>query len=253
MKKESIAAIKEQLNDEQKLSPDRLARLKQDPRAGVRRLLEIWERRRARERRLKAKFREMNLFEDTLQSMGYQAIGGIDEAGRGPLAGPVVAACVLLRPGTMIPGINDSKQLTPLNRKGLFEQIKVQAVAFGIGVASAQEIDAINIYQAAKRAMMRAVDALSVKPDYLLIDAMELPSDLPQKSLIKGDARSNSIAAASIMAKVTRDRMMEALDKTYPGYGFAVHKGYGTPAHLQAIDKLGPCPEHRMSFAPLKS
>jgi ribonuclease HII len=195
----------------------------------------------------------MNHFENEARLAGAQRVAGIDEAGRGPLAGPVVAACVVLKPETVIPGINDSKQLTAAKRDFLYDQIRGSAAFYGIGIVSAREIDEINIYQAAKKAMVRAVKQMDHQPDHLLIDAMELPLDVPQTSLIKGDARSNSIAAASILAKVTRDRLMCELDSVYPGYDFASHKGYGTKAHLKAIERLGTCPEHRMTFAPLKS
>lgn len=253
MKKPSIAAIKEQLVHCRELDATQRQQLEADDRVGVRRLLEIWKRKRANEQTLIEKFHEMNVFEDKLHADGFQAIAGIDEAGRGPLAGPVVAACVILQPGTVILGLNDSKKLSASKRDALFDQIQTNALSYGIGTASAKEIDTINIYQAAKQAMLRALADMTLEPDYLLVDAMTLPVLTAQESLIKGDARSNSVAAASILAKVTRDRQMKELDQCYPGYGFAEHKGYGTALHLQAIEKLGPCPEHRMTFAPLHS
>ncbi len=248
----SIARIKEELSQAHRLSPERKQMLENDPRKGVRRLFRLWEERQFRARRLIEKFNEMNRMEDDLHGQGVKNIAGIDEAGRGPLAGPVVAACVILNPTVVLPGINDSKQLSAAKRNEYYDQIKKTAVSIGIGIVSAHEIDEINIYRAAKKAMLLAVGQMSVRPGHLLIDAMELPVDLDQTSLIKGDARSNSIAAASIIAKVTRDRIMDGLDEVYPGYGFSGHKGYGTRQHLQAIGKLGPCPEHRLTFAPLK-
>ncbi|WP_100487665.1 ribonuclease HII [Sporolactobacillus pectinivorans] len=249
----SIAQIREKLEQAHSLSDGERNNLDQDSRIGVRHLLESWDKKQARYQGMIRKFREMNRFEDEWHLKGARQLAGIDEAGRGPLAGPVVAASVILEPDSVIPGINDSKQLSAVKRDYYFDRINESAVAFGIGVVSAAEIDAINIYEAAKKAMMLAVAQMAVKPDHLLIDAMKLPIQITQTSLIKGDARSNSIAAASILAKVTRDRLMNKLDQIYPGYGFADNKGYGTRTHLLAIRRLGPCPEHRMTFAPLKS
>ncbi|UAK17115.1 ribonuclease HII [Sporolactobacillus terrae] len=253
MRRMTIAELKTRLSDGISLSEEEQQQLRTDSRAGVRQLLVKWEKKRAHLQALVERYHQMNHFENEARLAGAQRVAGIDEAGRGPLAGPVVAACVVLKPETVIPGINDSKQLTAAKRDFLYDQIRESAAFYGIGIASAQEIDAINIYQAAKKAMVRAVKQMDRQPDHLLIDAMELPLDIPQTSLIKGDARSNSIAAASILAKVTRDRLMCDLDSVYPGYDFASHKGYGTKAHLKAIERLGTCPEHRMTFAPLKS
>lgn len=253
MRQQSIAKIREELDRSHFLTDKKRSELAQDSRIGVRHLLEVWDKKQARFQNLIRKFREMNRIEDEWHQRGARKLAGIDEAGRGPLAGPVVAACVILEPDAVIPGINDSKQLSAVKRNYYFERIKESALSFGIGIVSAREIDAINIYESAKKAMMLAVSEMGVEPDHLLIDAMKLPLNIPQTALIKGDARSNSIAAASILAKVTRDRLMDKLDKVYPGYGFAVNKGYGTREHLSAIKKLGPCPEHRMTFAPLKS
>lgn len=253
MKQATISEIKAKLSEVPSLSEQEREQFESDSRIGVRRLLRRWEARKAHLQELVDKYHVMNQFEDELRCAGAQHVAGIDEAGRGPLAGPVVAACVILKADAVIPGINDSKQLSAGKRDYLFDRICELSVACGIGIVSAHEIDMINIYQAAKKAMVLAVKQLDVQPDHLLIDAMELPLDIPQISLIKGDARSNSIAAASILAKVTRDRMMCDLDQIYPGYNFASHKGYGTEAHLQAIERLGTCPEHRMTFAPLKA
>ncbi len=176
-------------------------------------------------------------------------ICGIDEAGRGPLAGPVVAAAVILPPGCIIEYINDSKKLTPKKRDELFDVIMQEAEAVGVGVVDHREIDRINILQATYVAMREAVSKLSITPDILLNDAVEIPGvDIPQVPIIKGDAKSVTIAAASIIAKVTRDRMIVEADQKYPGYGFAQHKGYGTKAHYEALAKLGISPIHRYTF-----
>ncbi|MCE1225681.1 MAG: ribonuclease HII [Geobacteraceae bacterium] len=189
-------------------------------------------------------------FELQAQSRGFKRIAGIDEAGRGPLAGPVVAAAVILHPGQSIEGVNDSKKLSEKRREQLFELIIKQAAAIGIGQADAEIIDRINILQATRQAMLEAVRALPVPPDYLLIDGITtIASSLPQQTIKQGDSRSASIAAASIIAKVTRDRLMQDYDQRYPTYGFARHKGYGSALHLSALQKHGPCPIHRMTFA----
>jgi len=187
-------------------------------------------------------------FETELGSRGYRLVAGLDEAGRGPLAGPVVAACVVLRPDVRIEGLNDSKKLTEKKRDALVKAICEGALDFGVGVVEAEEIDRINILEATKKAMMLAVEDMKARPDYLIIDALTLPLDIPQKPLIKGDARSASIAAASILAKTTRDRLMAGLHEKYPVYGFDRHKGYGCRAHMDAIREHGPCPIHRKSF-----
>lgn len=181
---------------------------------------------------------------------GFCAVCGIDEAGRGPLAGPVVAAAVILAPGTQLPGVNDSKKLTEKKREELFDYVRENAVAYGIGTADEREIDEINILQATYLAMTRAVQNLNVKADYALIDGNRIPPqlDIPAEYVIKGDGKVLSIAAASILAKVTRDRYMREMAKQYPEYGFEKHKGYGTKAHYQAIAEHGICPLHRRTF-----
>lgn len=184
---------------------------------------------------------------------GFMYVAGIDEAGRGPLAGPVTAAAVILPVGLLIPGVDDSKKLTPGKRESLFEIIMSQALSVGIGVVDSTEIDHINILQATRRAMLAAVQQLSPEPDYLLIDGIStIDCNISQKAIKKGDSLSLSIAAASIIAKVTRDRYMIEMDSKYPGYGFACHKGYGSAAHLDAIRKIGPSPIHRMTFGGVK-
>ena len=191
---------------------------------------------------------EINFWEIESE-LPYDLICGVDEAGRGPLAGPVCAAAVILPKGLLIPGLNDSKKLTDKRRRELFPIIQQEAVSFGIAFASQEEIDEINILQATFLAMRRAIDQLDLKPDFALIDGnRETDFGVPCKTVIKGDSLSANIAAASVLAKVTRDNwMIEAAEK-YPGYGFEIHKGYGTKAHYAALEKLGPCAIHRRTF-----
>jgi ribonuclease HII len=191
-------------------------------------------------------------FERSARASGYVCIAGLDEAGRGPLAGPVVAAAVVLPEGLLIPGLTDSKQVLEAERERLFDVIREQSICFGVGIADERTIERVNILQATIIAMERAIEALSLRPDYLLLDAITLPRvALPQKPLIKGDVRSHSIAAASILAKVTRDRMMLELHEQHPLYNFKHHKGYGTKEHLEALAKHGPCDAHRKTFNPV--
>ncbi|NDY70533.1 ribonuclease HII [Desulfobacter hydrogenophilus] len=195
----------------------------------------------------------MLAFEKQAMLSGYKVIAGVDEAGRGPLAGPVVSAAVVLPDSFDVPGINDSKKLSEKKRETLFPVIQNHAIAFGIGMADHEEIDRINILQASLLSMKRAVEDLQVRPDYLLIDGkFTINSTIDQRSVIKGDALSLSIAAASIIAKVTRDRIMAELDLQYPEYGLKRHKGYPTKAHKEAILTHGPCPVHRKSFKGVK-
>jgi ribonuclease HII len=191
-------------------------------------------------------------FERAARKLGWTRIAGIDEAGRGALFGPVVAAAVILNPKRRIVGLDDSKKLTACRRAELRERICQHAVAWSVAEIDAQRIDAWNIYQASRQAMTAALERLAIAPDYLLIDAMELSVLIEQKSLIKGDARSISIAAASILAKTHRDARMEEWDAVYPQYGLARHKGYATPDHLEALRVHGPTPLHRYSFAPVR-
>ena len=194
---------------------------------------------------------EVNMWaiEDECRAEGYTIICGVDEAGRGPLAGPVCAAAVILPDHLELPGLNDSKKLSDKKRRELFPLIKEQAIAYGIGLASEQEIDEINILQATFLAMERAIAQLEGKADLALIDGNRAKDfGLPVKTVVKGDSLSASIAAASILAKVTRDDMMEAYGNDYPGYGFEIHKGYGTKAHYAALTEKGPSPIHRMTF-----
>jgi len=192
----------------------------------------------------------MLVYEQALWSRGLLSVAGIDEAGRGPLAGPVVAAAVVLPAETFIPGVDDSKRLTHRERNRLFDAIMARATAVGVGIVSHEVIDEINIYRATLRAMEEAVRKLMPAPQHLLVDGITpLRIGIPCTAIVDGDARCSAIAAASIIAKVTRDRIMIDLDSVYPGYGFAKHKGYGTLEHREAIARLGPCPIHRRSFA----
>ena len=187
--------------------------------------------------------------ENSFYSEEIQVICGVDEAGRGPLAGPVCAAAVILPKDLQIPGLTDSKKLTDKKRRELFPLIQEQALAYGIGFATEQEIDEINILQATFLAMQRALEQLTVKPDLALIDGnREKDFGIPVKTVVKGDSLSANIAAASILAKVTRDNLMQEMAETYPQYGFEIHKGYGTKAHYEGLEKAGPCEIHRMTF-----
>ena len=190
-------------------------------------------------------------FEKDLTDLGFRHIAGVDEAGRGPLAGPVVAAAVIFPAGTFLPEVDDSKRLSPEKREVLYQKIIKGALAFGVGEVDVEAIDRVNIGQASLQAMRKAVEALSVTPDLLLIDGnIPIPGmTIKQLTVIGGDAQSFSIAAASILAKVTRDRIMEAYEVLYPGYGFSQNKGYGTRSHREALKRLGPCEIHRRSFS----
>lgn len=202
-----------------------------------------------------ARLDAMSVFEKRLKAEGFSRIAGVDEAGRGPLAGPVLAAACILPEGALFEGLNDSKQVLPEKREILFGQITTcPDIRFGIGKASVAEIDRYNILRATFLAMKRAVASLPLQPDYLLIDGNQLPSlGVPSEALIEGDGKSISIAAASILAKVTRDRMMCEWDAKWPQYGFKQHKGYATDQHLEALRQFGPCPLHRKSFGPVKT
>jgi ribonuclease HII len=199
------------------------------------------------------KFRCAAKFERDAHSRGYRLVAGLDEAGRGCLFGPVYAAAVILSPDRSIRGLNDSKLLEPERRKELAVLIRERAVAWAVASADASEIDRINIYQASRLAMKRAVEQLPVRADFLLVDALEVDLPVPQQALIHGDARCRSIAAASILAKVDRDECMCSWDQVFPQYGFARHKGYGTPEHTKALDAYGPTSLHRFSFEPVRS
>ncbi len=247
----SIDQIDQMLKNERYTS-DELEEIRNDSRKGVIRLLA----REAKKNQLKQKMYEMHqdmsVFEGRYREAGYKSIVGVDEVGRGPLAGPVVASAVILDPEVPIYGLQDSKKLSHAKLDALFDEIQTHALAIGVGVVSSEEIDEINIYQASKKAMKLAVEDLNGPADFLLVDAMQLPLPIAQESLIKGDARSVSIAAASIIAKVTRDRMMAKIAEKYPQYGFERHVGYGTKEHLDALAQHGVTEEHRKTFAPVR-
>ena len=246
----SIEEIREQiLQGNQPITAHFLNKLGRDPRQGVRKISEFLKKRYEKERAERLRILNMLNFERVLWKSGIRAVAGVDEVGIGPLAGPVVAAAVIFPPGSELAGVDDSKQLEPEQRVKLAAAIRQSATAIGVGLAEVSEIDHLNIYHAALLAMRRAIEALSLKPEHLLIDARVIPGiSIPQNSFNKGDGINFSIAAASIIAKTHRDRLMEELEKKYPGYGFAQHKGYGTSEHQNAIRGLGPCPVHRLSF-----
>jgi ribonuclease HII len=226
-----------------------LNRLQRDSRQGVQRLYETLRKRFEKERDERVRLDAMRHFEMVLWKSGIRDIAGVDEAGVAPLAGPVVAAAVMFPPETEIPGVDDSKRLDPEARTALAEKIRAKASGVAVGIASVEEIDQVNIYHASLLAMRRAVEGLPRAPQHVLVDARTVPGiPMPQNAFNKGDGINFTIAAASIIAKTERDRMMEALDREYPGYGFATHKGYPTPDHREALLKLGRSRVHRMSF-----
>ena len=194
---------------------------------------------------------DLYIYEKELINQGIKLIGGIDEVGRGPLVGPVVAACVILPLNYKLEGLTDSKKLSEKKREKFYDILNQDAISIGIGIVDEKKIDEVNIYEATKIAMLESIKNCKIKPEYLLIDAMKLDTDIPSNSIIKGDAKSLSIAAASVIAKVTRDRMLIELDKKHPMYDFKHNKGYPTKKHLEAIDKYGIIDEHRRSYAPV--
>lgn len=231
------------------LSDLEISSLSQDPRAGVRKIYQQFCRQRVLLEKEYTRLQNMALYEKQAREQGFNLIAGVDEAGRGPLAGPVVAAAVVFPEDCLIHGVNDSKKLTPLMRAKLVTEIKEKAACWAVGLADVEEIDNLNILQASLLAMRRAVQNLAEHPDYILVDAVRIPDvSVPQLPIIKGDGKSITIAAASIIAKVTRDRMMEDYDSKFPAYGFAKHKGYGTRDHIEAIQKYGCCSQHRQTF-----
>ena len=249
----TIKEIKEQLASIQRLDDPLLTELEQDSRSGV--IQAIAKRKREIQKRLDEdeRLEGMLAYEKECYARGLELIAGVDEVGRGPLAGPVVAAAVILPKACKIPGLNDSKKIPKSKHKEIYEAVLQNAIAIGIGIKDNHVIDQVNIYEATKLAMLEAIGQLEPQPQHLLIDAMKLDLPIPQTSIIKGDANSLSIAAASIVAKVTRDQMMEEFDKEYPGYDFAKNAGYGTAKHLAGLVQLGVTPIHRRSFEPVKS
>lgn len=246
----TIKEIKELLNNG--VSEEEFAALKNDPRSGVQKLLTSYKRKQELLLKKKEQFLSRFQYERRFWGKG-QLVAGVDEVGRGPLAGPVVTAAVIIDKNFDLIDVNDSKKLTPKRRLELYPKILEKAVSVGIGIKNAQVIDEINIYEADRLAMAEAVKNLDRKPDALLVDAMDVPIAIPQIKLIKGDAKSNSIGAASIVAKVFRDKLMDDYDALYPQYKFSKNAGYGTKDHLDALNKFGPTPIHRKSFEPIKS
>ncbi|MBC1765778.1 ribonuclease HII [Listeria seeligeri] len=249
---ESISDIQKKLSQVNSENDSVFQLYLQDERKGVQKLLISLQKKWEKEAILVQKLTKMKQYENDLYQQGYKCIAGVDEVGRGPLAGPVVAAAVILPEDFSVVGINDSKQLSELKRETLFELIKQQAIAVGVGIIEHDVIDEVNIYEATKLAMRMALDELDPSPDFILIDAMPLKYTEAELSLIKGDTKSISIAAASIIAKVTRDRLMKDYDVAYPGYDFLHNMGYGTKNHLNGLSTNGVCPIHRLSFAPVK-
>lgn len=229
--------------------PEQLAQFEDDSRKGVQNLLTSFRKKYEKYLQEQSRLEEILSYERGCWEAGYELVAGIDEVGRGPLAGPVVAAAVILPKECKIEGVNDSKKLSAKKREELYDVILEKAVSYGIGVVSNERIDEINILQATYEAMREALSQLSPKAEYILADAVTIPMvSTPQKGIIKGDAKSMSIGAASIIAKVYRDRLMEALDEVYPGYSFGANKGYGSAEHIDGIKKLGITPIHRKTF-----
>lgn len=228
---------------------NKLELFKDDERVGITKLVSQYEKKYSAYIEELERLERISAFENELRLKGYKLIGGIDEVGRGPLAGPVVTAVVILPVDCKILGINDSKKLSAKKREELSELIKNEAIAYSFGSASPAEIDEINILQATYRAMRKAISSLAVKADFILADAVTIPEiDIPQRGIIHGDAKSITIGAASIIAKVERDAMMDEYDKVFPEYSFAKNKGYGSAEHIMSLKKYGPCPIHRSSF-----
>jgi ribonuclease HII len=249
-----LADLRKKYVDEGRALPQHLeAALRADPRLAAKSILAAVEKRRRANRAEGQRLRHLFRFEQEIWATGTTRIAGVDEAGMSPLAGPVVAGAVILPIGWRQAGVDDSKKLDAEEREELVVKIRANAVAWGVGIVSPEEIDRINIYRAGLLAMKRAVEALGVAPQHLLIDARKLADvPIPQKSIIRGDTLSFSIAAASIVAKTTRDAIMVELDREHPGYGFARHKGYPVPEHYAALDRLGACAVHRRSFGPVR-
>ena len=249
----TIKEIKERLATIDRLDHPLFEELIADGRAGVQ--AAISKRKRELQKQVEEDLRleKMLAYEKELYAQGIQLIAGVDEVGRGPLAGPVVAAAVILPENCKIPGLNDSKKIPKSKHQAIYQAVLDQALSVGIGVKDNQVIYQVNIYEATKLAMLEAIQELDQQPQHLLIDAMKLDLPISQTSIIKGDANSLSIAAASIVAKVTRDQMMAAYDQEYPGYDFGQNAGYGTSKHLEGLEKYGVTPIHRRSFEPIKS
>ncbi|RJU50755.1 ribonuclease HII [Streptococcus sp. AM28-20] len=249
----TIKEVKESLATIDRLDHPLFEELIYDARAGVQSAINKRKRELQKQVEEDLRLEKMLTYEKELYAQGIQLIAGVDEVGRGPLAGPVVAAAVILPKNCKIPGLNDSKKIPKSKHQAIYQAVLDQAISVGIGVKDNHVIDQVNIYEATKLAMLEAIHELDPQPQHLLIDAMKLDLPISQTSIIKGDANSLSIAAASIVAKVTRDRMMAAYDQEYPGYDFAQNAGYGTTKHLEGLEKQGVSPIHRRSFEPIKS
>lgn len=254
MRRRSLTDLRARVAEAQEAGAARRLRrrLRDDPRRGAQTLARVLDKRLESIRKERRRIAKLFAFRDELFERGVRVVAGIDEVGVGPLAGPVVAAAVILPEQVDLPGLNDSKKLTRRAREELDVAIRAQALAFGIGEADSGEIDCINILQATLQAMQRAVEALGRSPEHLLVDARTIPGvGCTQTAIVGGDARDASIAAASIVAKVHRDALMRRFDSDHPGYGFTRHMGYGTAEHMAALQRLGPSPIHRRSFAPV--
>lgn len=249
----TIKEVKERLATINRLDHPLFEELIYDARAGVQSAINKRKRELQKQVDEYLRLEKMLTYEKELYAQGIQLIAGVDEVGRGPLAGPVVAAAVILPKNCKIPGLNDSKKIPKSKHQAIYQAVLDQAISVGIGVKDNHVIDQVNIYEATKLAMLEAIHELDPQPQHLLIDAMKLDLPISQASIIKGDANSLSIAAASIVAKVTRDQMMATYDQEYPGYDFAQNAGYGTTKHLEGLEKQGVSPIHRRSFEPIKS
>ena len=249
----TIKEVKERLATIDRLDHPLFEELIYDARAGVQSAINKRKRELQKQVDEDLRLEKMLTYEKELYAQEIQLIAGVDEVGRGPLAGPVVAAAVILPKNCKIPGLNDSKKIPKSKHQAIYQAVLDQAISVGIGVKDNHVIDQVNIYEATKLAMLEAIHELDPQPQHLLIDAMKLDLPISQTSIIKGDANSLSIAAASIVAKVTRDQMMATYDQEYPGYDFAQNAGYGTTKHLEGLEKQGVSPIHRRSFEPIKS
>ena len=247
-----IKEIEQLLLGIEEVAQELIEEFSKDDRVGVQKLIQRYYSIKQKEEELRKVFYEKMKYENDLRQQGIRYIAGIDEVGRGPLAGPVVSAAVVLPEDFYLPGLTDSKKLSKEKRDYFYEIIKREALAYRVTYISVEVIDQINIYEATKSAMLTAITGLKIKPQHLLIDAMKLETDIPQTSIIKGDDNSITIAASSVIAKVERDRYMEELGRKYPQYGFERHMGYGTKEHLEALELYGPINEHRRTFSPVR-
>lgn len=250
---QTVKQIKDHLARNQTIPEDLIEALEMDKRSGVQSALKSWKLKKIKLEKLLDQYLMMQQYEINARNKGASLVAGVDEVGRGPLAGPVVSAAVILPSDADLVGINDSKQLSLKDRDFWALKIKEQALAINYSIVSSDEIDRLNIYQATRVSMKQSVMGLSLQPDHVLIDAMQIDIPYAQEKIIKGDAKSISIAAASIIAKVTRDQLMKEYDERYPGYGFSRNAGYGTKEHLEGLKALGPTPIHRKTFSPVSS